>query len=194
MERQSAKTISSLACVVVEAMSVSSLPLKNYSTRVEVLAMNEQRIGTIGYRRQIALVALLSVLTLADAFSESASTRRFRVARRNLSRLHVSSVAKEEEMIQVESEEALSANQEGEALPLEEPDTKSVWVQMNDKIGRVEDGRLMFPELFDESGQVPRMFSSLEYGKSEQGKVTATHAAGSVLGAATLVVRSTVDP
>ena len=67
----------------------------------------------------------------------------------------------------------------------------SLMTKLKEKIGSVDDERLLFPEY--DSGEVPRMFSSLEYSKTEQGRVTgAAHVAGSVLGAATLVAGTTV--
>ena len=48
-------------------------------------------------------------------------------------------------------------------------------------IGTVDDQRVLFPEIL--SGEVPRMFSSLVYKKSEDGTLSATHAAGSTVGA-----------
>jgi len=53
-----------------------------------------------------------------------------------------------------------------------------------EKIGQVDESRIAFPEY--DSGEVTRMFSALEYSKSEQG-VRAMHSSGSVLGAASLV-------
>lgn len=52
-------------------------------------------------------------------------------------------------------------------------------------VGIVDDQRLVFPEL--STGEVPRLFSSLEYSKSDDGRTVATHASGSTLGAAALV-------
>lgn len=57
-------------------------------------------------------------------------------------------------------------------------------------IGTVDDQRVLFPELL--SGEVPRMFSSLVYKKSEDGTLSATHAAGSTVGATALVAGTTV--
>jgi tyrosine-specific transport protein len=57
-------------------------------------------------------------------------------------------------------------------------------------LGYFDEQRLIFPEL--SSGEVTRLFSSLEYKKSEDGKLTAAHAAGSTLGAAALVTGTTV--
>ena len=61
---------------------------------------------------------------------------------------------------------------------------------LTEKMGTVDDDRILFPELM--TGEVPRMFSSLQYSKSEQGKVSAVHAAGSTLGAAALIAGTTV--
>lgn len=67
----------------------------------------------------------------------------------------------------------------------------AIWQQISDKMGKVDDDRLIFPEY--NSGEVPRMFSSLKYNQNEKtGVFTATHAAGSVLGAAALVAGTTV--
>lgn len=57
--------------------------------------------------------------------------------------------------------------------------------KLSEKIGNVEDERIVFPEY--ESGEVTRMFSALQYSKSEQGNVLAQHSTGSVFGAAALV-------
>jgi tyrosine-specific transport protein len=62
--------------------------------------------------------------------------------------------------------------------------------QLAEKIGRVEDERIIFPEY--ESGEVTRMFSALEYSKPEQGVVLAKHSSGSVLGAASLIAGTMV--
>jgi tyrosine-specific transport protein len=57
-------------------------------------------------------------------------------------------------------------------------------------IGAIDEDRLAFPEL--SSGEVPRIFSSLQYKKTEEGKMLAKHAPGSVLGAAALIAGTTV--
>jgi hypothetical protein len=57
-------------------------------------------------------------------------------------------------------------------------------------VGTVDDRRILFPELL--SGEVPRMFSSLVYKKSEDGTLSAAHAAGSTIGATALVAGTTV--
>jgi tyrosine-specific transport protein len=62
---------------------------------------------------------------------------------------------------------------------------------LKEKIGRVQDERIIFPEY--DAGEVPRMFSSLQYRKSDEtGQVLAQHATGSVLGAASLVAGTMV--
>ncbi|KAL3907535.1 MAG: hypothetical protein SGILL_008832, partial [Bacillariaceae sp.] len=63
--------------------------------------------------------------------------------------------------------------------------------KLSEKIGKVQDDRIIFPEY--EAGEVPRVFSSLTYSKSEEtGSVVAQHATGSVLGAASLVAGTMV--
>lgn len=57
-------------------------------------------------------------------------------------------------------------------------------------VGKIDEDRLAFPEL--SSGEVPRIFSSLEYTKTQDGRVLANHAPGSVFGAAALVAGTTV--
>ena len=65
---------------------------------------------------------------------------------------------------------------------------------ISEKIGRVEDERIIYPEY--ESGEVTRVFSSLKYNKgdeeSQDGKITATHDSGSVFGGASLVAGTMV--
>lgn len=68
-----------------------------------------------------------------------------------------------------------------------DPPTKS---PLDSLVGVVDDDRLAFPEL--SSGEVPRVFSSLEYTPVGDGKVEAKHASGSTLGAASLVAGTTV--
>jgi tyrosine-specific transport protein len=64
--------------------------------------------------------------------------------------------------------------------------------KVNDKIGgQIDETRISFPEY--SSGEVPRMYSSLQYNKNEQGKVTsASHSAGSVFSAAALIAGTTI--
>jgi len=62
-----------------------------------------------------------------------------------------------------------------------------------EKIGRVENERIIFPEY--ETGEVTRVFSSLKYDRidgDDNGKITATHDAGSVFGGASLVAGTMV--
>ena len=69
-------------------------------------------------------------------------------------------------------------------------ETNGFLAKLQEKMGTVNDDRIIHPELV--TGEVPRMFSSLQYNKSEQGKISAIHAAGSTLGAAALVAGTTV--
>lgn len=62
--------------------------------------------------------------------------------------------------------------------------------KMSEKIGTVQDERIIHPEY--DSGEVPRVFSSLTYSRSEQGSLNAVHATGSVIGATALVAGTTV--
>lgn len=57
-------------------------------------------------------------------------------------------------------------------------------------IGEIDDDRIIHSELT--TGEVPRLFSSLKYNKAEDGKVTAEHNAGSVVGATALVAGTTI--
>ena len=80
-----------------------------------------------------------------------------------------------------------------EGLVLDENSSplRSAWANVQEKIGTVDDDRLLFPEL--DSGEVPRLFSTLNYQLDQDRRVTGvTHAAGSVLGAAALVAGTTV--
>lgn len=71
-----------------------------------------------------------------------------------------------------------------------EGQTNEVFDKIVEKIGRVEDERIIHPEY--DAGEVTRIFSSLTYGKSEEGTVSATHSTGSVFGAAALVAGTMV--
>jgi tyrosine-specific transport protein len=71
-----------------------------------------------------------------------------------------------------------------EAAP-EEKEGNALLKKLSEKIGKVDDSRIVFPEY--ESGEVSRMFSALEYSKSEQGGIRAEHSPGSVVGAAALI-------
>jgi tyrosine-specific transport protein len=61
--------------------------------------------------------------------------------------------------------------------------------QISEKIGQVDDDRIIFPEY---PGEVSRLFSALAYSKTEQGDVRAEHSSGSVIGAASLVAGTMV--
>ena len=63
--------------------------------------------------------------------------------------------------------------------------------ELQDKMGSVDDSRLLFPEY--QSGDVPRMFSSLEYIREGDSAIASRHAAGSVVGAAALIAGTTVS-
>lgn len=69
------------------------------------------------------------------------------------------------------------------------PDESNMLSTLMEKVGKVDDDRIAFPEY--DSGEVSRMFSSLEYNKSEQG-VQAKHSSGSVIGATSLVAGTMV--
>jgi hypothetical protein len=114
---------------------------------------------------------------------------------RSRGRISVSNSAQEEEVIEVEelaSTTVIQQQQQGEGEGITSPLQQSaLWQKISDKMGTVDEDRLIFPEYT--SGEVPRMFSSLQYSQNEQtGAFTATHAAGSVLGAAALVAGTTV--
>jgi len=72
--------------------------------------------------------------------------------------------------------------------------TSSVLDGIAEKIGRVDDERLIFPEY--ETGEVTRVFSSLKYDRGDEvntvGKVIATHDSGSVFGGSSLVAGTMV--
>lgn len=70
-----------------------------------------------------------------------------------------------------------------------EEKSNSVVDKLKEKVGRVDDDRIIFPEY--DSGEVSRMFSSLEY-VEQGGKKKAVRQEGSVLGAATLVTGTTI--
>ena len=121
------------------------------------------------------------------------------------SRLYVSSVQEEEALAaellaaktapplppDVEQLQELQQQQQQQQRQQQAP--SALWLKIMEKIGTVDDDRLIFPDY--DSGLVPRMFSSLQYSgeRTESGKTfTATHAAGSVLGAAALVSSTTI--
>jgi tyrosine-specific transport protein len=72
----------------------------------------------------------------------------------------------------------------------DEPVGRALLSTISEKIGVVQDERIIYPEY--ESGEVPRLFSSLAYSKSDQGTLNAVHATGSVLGATALIAGTTV--
>jgi len=86
--------------------------------------------------------------------------------------------------------------------PLEEGTTKissltadlrnnMIWEQINEKVGKVSEDRVAFPELVN--GDVPRLFSNLRYDKSTSAdKTTVIHESGSIFGAASLVAGTTI--
>jgi len=71
--------------------------------------------------------------------------------------------------------------------------TAAIVDKLSEKIGRVEDERIIYPEY--ETGEVTRVFSSLRYNRNGEhlnGQVIATHNEGSVFGAASLVAGTMV--
>ena len=60
-----------------------------------------------------------------------------------------------------------------------------------EKMGTVDEERFVFPEY--QSGDVPRMFSSLEYVVEGDNNIVSKHASGSVVGAAALIAGTTVS-
>lgn len=62
---------------------------------------------------------------------------------------------------------------------------------VKEKVGSVDDDRLIFPELYE--GGIPRMYSSLTYSKDEEtGIIKAEHSSGSVVSAAASVAGATL--
>lgn len=116
--------------------------------------------------RRIAATSILAAFSLFGGTSGFGPSRT--AVLRQSTRLPVSSVPENEQ----------------------QEDKAGVLAAIQEKIGKVDDDRLLFPEY--ESGEVPRMFSALEYSKNAQGQVRAEHVAGSVLGAAALVSGTTV--
>lgn len=86
----------------------------------------------------------------------------------------------------------VSNDREGGGAPLFS--SSAVVDGLSEKIGRVEDDRIIFPEY--ETGEVTRVFSSLKYDRSDDntasGKITALHDSGSVFGGASLVAGTMV--
>jgi len=70
-------------------------------------------------------------------------------------------------------------------------DMNGLMQKLQEKMGTVEAARMVFPEL--QSGEVPRMFSSLEYTRDgEANTVSSKHASGSVVGASALIAGTTI--
>ncbi|CAB9500436.1 Tyrosine-specific transport protein [Seminavis robusta] len=91
-----------------------------------------------------------------------------------------------------EQEQALTSSEIGTIAGEEEtrgmPD---LLADLQETIGKVDDDRIIYPEL--QTGEVPRLYSSLSYERTEEGKVVkAVHAEGSVMGAAALVAGTTI--
>jgi tyrosine-specific transport protein len=85
------------------------------------------------------------------------------------------------------SETGIRAKQAKAGFPVME----GLVVSLAEKIGTVDDDRLVFPEL--QTGEVPRLYSTLSYMRAEDGTVEkAVHAEGSVLGSAALVAGTTI--
>jgi hypothetical protein len=163
-----------------------------------------------------AAVAAASFTQSTHAFSSSPTLKNLRTASLNLAapqrshRSHAfagrsrgilslsSTTVQEDEAIEaeqaalalLESTQNNNVKQQEELIKDQGGKQSAIWEKISDKMGKVDDDRLIFPEY--NSGEVPRMFSSLQYSQNEQGKFTATHAAGSVLGAAALVAGTTV--
>jgi tyrosine-specific transport protein len=75
--------------------------------------------------------------------------------------------------------------------PVVVADTNTLWSQLNEKIGTIDESRITFAEY--DNGDVPRMFSALQYNRNERdGQLRASHMAGSVGGAAALVAGTTI--
>lgn len=128
----------------------------------------------------------LTKLAVGRGSHRSPSTRRY-------SRLFVSTTTTPETLEKVEEEiqPATAAFADSSHVhTAQRVGVSGVLAKVSERIGIVEDARLVFPEY--STGEVPRMFSALEYKKTDDGKVTANHAAGSVIGAAALIAGTTV--
>ena len=137
-------------------------------------------------RRSLATLTLLAASSeLVNAFSVARGTHRNIVQQRQRGRLYVSSTTEEatkEEVV----EPSTDPSQSDEIVQQK----RGILSKINEKIGIVDEDRIIFPEY--DSGEVDRMFTSLEYTKTEEGKIAAARAAGSVVGAASLVAGTTV--
>ena len=154
----------------------------------------------------VALVVLSQTQT-SGAFSlssrhASSKANAFHTVKTSLIELSESPTNQMEELLLSETE--LS----GRSSATTSPQTKggesssafssSMWKSFEASLGAsVDESRIIYPEI--DSGEVSRMFSSLEYrrtddknGSSDAPQVTATHASGSVVGAAALVAGTTV--
>jgi hypothetical protein len=181
--------------------------------------MNTRRQSPLLPRICLLATALTaaSFTQFTHAFSASPALKNLGTVPLNLnlaasqrSRSHVfagrSRVRIEQSSTTVQEDEAKKAEQDEAALDvlestqnnngkegelIKDAQGNAIWQKISDKMGKVDDDRLIFPEY--NSGEVPRMFSSLKFDKNEDtGVFTATHAAGSVLGAAALVAGTTV--
>ena len=151
-------------------------------------------------RRIVATVAAVYSGGLhAAAFSQpitcrSASSSTTTIAREfsRMQPLHVLSAPPGQEVREVDASTSTTNPTEEQTSDVDTTaeTTTPLLSKISEKIGKVDDDRIIFPEI--ENGQVPRLFSSLEYNKSEQGRIEATHAAGSVIGAASLVAGTMV--
>ena len=63
-------------------------------------------------------------------------------------------------------------------------------LSLSSMVGVIDDDRIVFPEL--STGEVSRMFSSLEYTRDDEGNLSVRHASGSTIGAAALVAGTTI--
>jgi len=137
-----------------------------------------------------SLIALLTLLAGSVEHSRAFSSlargvrRNFVVQERHRGRLYVSSTTEDAIKEEVESASTVQA----EVIQQEQG---GIWSKINEKIGQVDEARIVFPEY--NSGEVDRMFSSLKYMKTDEGKFAAARAAGSVAGAAALVTGTTVS-
>jgi tyrosine-specific transport protein len=131
-------------------------------------------------------IASVSAFSLSQYSSASILTlpRRTRPRVRQVSQLH-GSVENDEELRVITVEMAAA-----EKRPYE-TESPSFWQSLRDSMGSVDDSRIIYPEI--DSGEVNRLFSSLQYTQNSQNQVVgATHAPGSVMGAAALVTGTTV--
>jgi hypothetical protein len=84
-------------------------------------------------------------------------------------------------------EDTTKESEETDKIQIQGPgeENSTLAAKLYEKIGKVDENRIIFPELA--SGEVSRMFSTLEYSRSEQDGTRAAHVSGSVLSAAALV-------